>query len=54
MNTLNKAQLPGLGADRHSPEPLPLVHCLGAMEHTCLVQGLDLRERRGKRKQFRG
>lgn len=37
-----------------SPEPLSLVHCLGAMEHASFVQGLDLRERRRKRRQLRG
>lgn len=36
-----------------SPEPLSLVHCLGAMEHACLVQSLDLKERRGKSRQLR-
>lgn len=34
--------LPWPGAHALSPEPLPLVHCLGSMEHTCLLQGLDL------------
>lgn len=32
------------GLDRPSPKSLPLVHCLGTMEHSGLVQGLDLRE----------
>lgn len=46
--------LPWSGCSRLLPEPLPLVHRLGAMKHTGLVQSLDLRKPRGKRRQLRG
>lgn len=47
INTVIKGQ-PAL----LSPEPLPLVHSLGAMQHTSLVQGLDLRK--GKEEAVKG